>query len=113
MDITKEVVRAALADNTIQGDGHGIVPPEHYEAHFPLEVLEGARLVTTHHSDPSSHKSMIFGPDGAPVESMDGVYNLYFLYWLGREAGVQWPGARGRGSEARQIVSALREWVAA
>jgi hypothetical protein len=47
------------------------------------------------------------------LESLEGVYNLSFLYWVARRAGVEWTTAFGRGTEARHIVSALREWVEA
>lgn len=111
MEITKQLVKAALADDTIEGDGHAIIDPKHYEPHFPRDVLNKAGLVTTHHSD-GTGKGSIFGPDGAMLESLEGVYNLSFLYWVARRAGVEWTTAFGRGTEARHIVSALRDWSA-
>ena len=111
MEITKQLVEAALADDTIVGEGHSIIDPEHYEPHFPREVLDEATLVHTHYSD-GSLKGSIFSPEGELLESVDGVNNLTFLIWLARRAGVEWTTAFGRGTEARHIVSALREWVA-
>jgi|TARA_R100000501_G_C2569297_1_gene76794 hypothetical protein len=111
MEITKQLVEAALADDTIEGDGHAIIDPKHYEPHFPREVLDEATLVHTHYSD-GSFKGSIFSPEGKLLESVDGVNNLSFLCWVARRAGVEWMPAFGRGTEARHIVSALREWVA-
>ena len=111
MEITQELVEAALADDTIVGDGHSIIDPEHYEPHFPREVLDEATLVHTHYSDGTA-KGSIFSPEGAMLESLEGVYNLEFLYWVARRAGVEWTTAFGRGTEARHIVAALRGWVA-
>ena len=111
MEITKQLVEAALADDTIVGEGHSIIDPEHYEPHFPREVLDEATLVHTHYSD-GSHKGSIFSREGELLESVDGVNNLAFLCWVARRAGVEWTTAFGRGTKARHIVSALRNWVA-
>lgn len=100
----------ALADGKVIGDGHTIYAPEFYAPHFTEDELRRAQLIQTLKSDFSSGKSTIFAPEtGEPVESVDGIYNLSFLYWLAGQLGVT--GYRecfGRGSQAQVIVEAIR-----
>ena len=104
----------ALADGKVIGDGHTIFSPEFYAPYFSEDELRKANLIQTLESDFSSGKSTIFDPNtGEPVESVNGVYNLSFLYWLANELGVS--GYRecfGRGSQAQVIVQAIAEALA-
>jgi hypothetical protein len=111
MSITKELVSAALDDGVIVPDGHTIYRPDFYSKHFSEDTLNEAGLVQTLESDFSSHKSTIFS-DGAPVESITGVYNLSFLYWLKDKLGITEPvRASGRGFQAQEIVRAIEKTV--
>lgn len=104
MNITKEQVRAAIADGTIEGDGHTIFAPEKYTAHFDV-----SHLVQTLRSD-GTHKGTIF-VDGEPVSQLEGVYNLTFLTWLINTLGLPHSTAMGRGFAARDMVRTLTEWA--
>jgi len=105
--ITKELVKQALEDETIFGDGHMILSPEAYHPHFDVSHIE-----ETFKSDFSDHKSTLF-VDGQPVEELKGVYNLTFLYWLANEIKVDHSGGdyMGRGFQARAIVRAIWDWA--
>ena len=103
----------ALAGGKIIGDGHTIFSPEFYAPYFSEDELRKGDLIQTLESDFSNPKSTIFDKDGNPVEKMEGVYNLSFLYWLANELGVS--GFRecfGRGSQAQVIVEAIAEALA-
>lgn len=104
--------KEALAAGKVFGDGHTIFMPEFYSPFFTYEELKKARLVHKHESD-GSYKGSIFGPDGEMLESLEGVYNLSFLYWLARKVGVtQSVQANGRGSQAQELVGYIREALA-
>lgn len=107
--ITAETVRAALADQTLWPDGHGIYGPEFYEPHFDVRA---AGLVHTYHSD-GTHKGSIYSnATGEVVESMEGVYNLTFLRWLAVDTlGLPYATASGRGFQAQQYVTAIKGWA--
>lgn len=106
-----ERTRNALADGIIIGDGHSIFTPNFYKPYFTDEELAG--LTTTYKSDLSSHKSTIFDPNtGVPVESLTGIYNLTFLYWLAKQIGAtDYRDCFGRGSQAQAIVDAIIDKV--
>jgi len=105
-EVTKEMVRHGFEAGVINGDGHTIFDPKFYEnAGFDV-----SHLVSTFESDLSSGKSTIFR-DGVVQNSVTGVYSLMFHEWLGRAAGVEWMTAFGRGTQARRIAQALREWA--
>jgi hypothetical protein len=110
MDI-KEKTRQALEDGKIIGDGHTIFTPAFYSPYFSEYELVEAGLMTTLNSDYSSGKTTIFDPHtGDPVESVTGIYNLSFLYWLAGQLGVSdYRECFGRGSQARAIVDAIRQ----
>ena len=74
--------KEAIADGKIVGDGHTIFNPEFYAPHFSEAELRKAKLIHTHKSDTSDYKSTLFGKDGNPIEKLEGIYNLDFLYWL-------------------------------
>ena len=109
--ISKEIVRAAIEDQTIVPDGHTIFYTHHYSPHFSEELLKKWKLVQTFKSDTSSHKATIF-KDGEIVPEVHGVYNLQFLSRLARECGLEldwYPN--GRGFEAQKWFAVLEAWA--
>jgi hypothetical protein len=111
MSITKKLVAAALDDGVIVPDGHTIFSPDFYSKHFSADTLNEAGLIQTLESDFTSHKSTIFS-NGEPVESLTGVYNLSFLYWLKDKLDVTEPiRSNGRGFQAQEIVRAIEKIV--
>jgi hypothetical protein len=106
---TAETVRAALADETLWPDGHGIYPPEYYEPHFDVRA---AGLVHTYHSD-GTHKGSIYSnATGEVLESLEGVYNLSFLEWLAvTTLRLPYATASGRGFRAQQYVTMIKNWA--
>ena len=111
METLTERTRQALVNGKIVGDGHSIFPPDFYKPYFTDEELAG--LTTTYKSDLSSHKSTIFDPTtGEPIESLSGIYNLTFLYWLAKQIGAtDYRDCLGRGSQAQAIVDAIIDKV--
>lgn len=108
----KTKVIGAIADGTIVGDGHTIYLPSFYAPHFSEAELRKAKLIHTHKSDTSDHKSTIFGKDGNPIEKLEGVYNLNFLYWLCGALGVNSHNDyNGRGSQAQELARRIRDAV--
>ena len=109
-EITKEVVKAALEDDTIVGDGHSIYYESKYGPHFDV-----TDLVVEHKSDMTSHKGTIFdNTTGEPMESLKGVYNLTFLHWLCDEIGLTWRdygSYGGRGFQAQAMVRTIEKWA--
>ncbi len=100
----------ALADGTVTGDGHTIFLSTFYAPHFSEDELRVAGLIQTLKSDFSDPKSTIFDTDGNPVETMEGVYNLSFLYWLCGALGVDSHNDyNGRGSQAQELVRRIKE----
>ena len=110
MTTITERTKEALANGKIVGDGHTIFDPVFYAPYFSEDELRQAGLIEEYHSDYSSGKSTIFDPDtGEAVESVKGVYNLTFLYWLASQNNVvDYRECFGRGSQARAIVEALK-----
>lgn len=105
--------KEALAAGKVFGDGHTIFRPEFYLPFFTYEELKKARLVQKHKSD-GSHKGSIFGPDGKMLDTLEGVYNLNFLYWLAYQVGVtKSVQANGRGFQAQELVGYIAEALAA
>lgn len=105
-------VAAALADGTITDDGHSLFSPEHYSPHFTAEELGKAGIIRKHKSD-GSIKGTIFGADGSVIESVEAISNLSFLYWVCLSLGDhRVPKASGRGSQAWELVSFIRETLA-
>jgi|13_taG_2_1085334.scaffolds.fasta_scaffold91525_2 hypothetical protein len=107
-EITKELVREAVADEIILGDGHSIMNPDFYGKHFDVE-----HLVHTFKSDFSDHKSTLF-VNGEPVEELKGIYNLVFVEWLAGQIGLTWRdygSYGGRGFQAQAIVRTIEKWA--
>ena len=107
--ITKEMVKKAIEDKVINGNGHSIYEGGHYaDAGFDC-----GHLVRVHESD-GSMKGSITGPDGEVVDELKGIYSLDFHYWLAGEAGLpadDFGTFMGRGFQARAIRDALEEWA--
>jgi len=101
---TKEHIKKALEDQVIFGDGHGIYSPDIYEG------FDVSSLIHTHKSD-GTPKGTIFADDGSIMEESHGVYNLTFLNRLVNQLGLEYRSAFGRGTEARNMVEAIRKWV--
>jgi len=102
----------ALADGKVIGDGHTIFLPEFYAPHFTEDELRKARLIQTLESDYSNPKSTIFDANGNPVDKMEGVYNLSFLYWLCGALGIDSNNDyNGRGSQASELVRRIRQQI--
>lgn len=113
MENIREKAKAALADGTINGDGHGIFSPEAYAPHFTADDL--GSLVCSYKSDRSSHKSTIWDRNGNPMHEARGVYNLDFLRWLCGQVGGDTSvshGFYGRGTQARALVEEIARAVA-
>lgn len=107
-DITATTILAALADETIHPDGHGIYPPEQYAPHFDVEA---AGLVKTFVSD-GTHKGSIFDGEGNVIPELKGVYNLMFLSWLAtQKLGLPHSAAMGRGFAAQEYYRAIKAWA--
>ena len=105
MSYTKEQIRKGIDDGIIVGNGHAIIAPEHY-ATFDVSHLDG-----THSSDFSTGKTTIYDDDGIPMESVEGVNNLSFLYHLVESLNLEYQQYFGRGSQARELVEVLDKWA--
>ena len=105
MSYTKEDIRKAIDDGTIVGNGHAIIAPEHYAA-FDVSHLEG-----THESDFSTGKTTIYDDDVIPLESVEGINNLSFLYSLVLQLDLEYRSYFGRGTQARELVEVLDRWA--
>ncbi len=87
-------------------DGHTILDPKAFtEAGLPPEVAD--HLTTIHRSD-GSPKGTIF-VDGHATKELSGVYGLDALRFFANALGVEYRRAFGRGTEAANIRSALRQ----
>ena len=104
MTYTKEQIKKAIDDRVIVGNGHAIIAPEHY-ATFDVSHLD-----SNHKSDFSAGKTTIYDDDGIPMESVDGVNNLSFLYHLVESLGLEYNSYFGRGTQARELVEVLTKW---
>jgi len=92
----------------LDGDGHGIVPPDFYQGRVPERWLS-----ETVFRQPCCYEAC--GIDG---EDVHGIATLNVHNWVAcRVAGVDptfaCPGFLGRGKQARAIYEALREWARA
>ena len=105
MNYTKEQVKKAIDDGIIVGNGHAIIAPEHYEP-FDVSHLDG-----THESYFSTGKTTIYDDDGIPLESVEGVNNLSFLYSLVLQLDLEYQSYFGRGTQARELVEVLTKWA--
>ena|SRR5579871_57610 len=86
-------------------DGHSIFKPQAFlEAGLPGEIVQH---VTRKHGSDGSPKGTIF-VDGQAVDALIGVYGLDLLRFLAAALKVEYRSALGRGSEARNIQSALQ-----
>jgi len=104
MTYTKEQIKKAIDDGIIVGNGHAIIAPKHYST-FDVSHLDG-----THESDFSTGKTTIYDDDGIPLESVEGVNNLSFLYHLVESLNLEYQQYFGRGSQARELVEVLTKW---
>jgi len=107
--ITKEMVKQAIEDRVVNGNGHSIYEGGHYaDAGFDC-----GHLVRVHESD-GSMKGSITGPDGEVVDELKGIYSLDFHYWLANKVGLtadDFGTFMGRGSQAQAILGALKKWA--
>jgi len=89
-------------------DGHTIMKPK---AFLELGLHKDMVKAHTHviKSDFSDHKSTIFGPDGKPVESMEGVYGLDVLADIVRQLKLNYHDFLGRGFQAREWQRVIEE----
>ena len=109
-----EQVRALPAETILaaadQCDGHTIFKPQAFiDVGLPQSVVD--HCTTTHSSD-GSPKGTIF-VEGHPVKELSGVYGLDLLRFLANALGVDYAAAIGRGFEAWNIQTALRQRLAA
>ena len=104
--------KEAIADGKIVGDGHTIFNPEFYAPHFSEAELRKAKLIHTHKSDTSDYKSTLFGKHGNPIEKLEGIYNLDFLYWLCGVLGIDSNNDyNGRGWQAEELARRIRSHI--
>ena len=100
----KAKVRAALADGTVEADGHSVLAPEAYAPHFT--VAELGPLVRAQEPDLSyTGKAEVVGVD-----------NLEFLGWLCEQVGGNTSvadGILGTGRRARKLVAEIARAVEA
>jgi len=103
-----KVDTAKLYEFVSEGDGHGIIGPDHFiEMGFLPEWVD---LVVHVHESDGTPKGTIFGPDGAAVKELEGVYSLSMLYRLCGLLGVDSAKAgsyMGRGFQARALAEVL------
>ena len=105
MSISKEDVANAFEEGRIVDDGHTIYAP------FLYEGFEVDHLIGTHYSDRSSYKSTLTDNAGNVIDSVEGINNLAFLFWLADEVGIEFRTMHGRGSQAQEIVEQLKKWI--
>jgi hypothetical protein len=87
-------------------DGHTIFKPEAFtEAGLPAEVTG---LFTRKYKSDGSPKGTIF-VNGQPVKELTGVYGLDLLRFIASALDVEYRQAIGRGFEAQNIQTALRQ----
>jgi len=93
----------------IGNDGHSIYTPSELAKHIGLPENIFDPWSHIHNSD-GSHKGTITA-DGSAVESMKGMYGLDFLQSAAMKLNVKSTDMMGRGSRARSITSALRDYL--
>lgn len=107
--ITKEQIRAAIEEEVLFPDGHGIFSPSLYETHFPVREWG---LVETIESDFTNPKYTIFDHEGRPMDRVEGVWNLRLLDRVSRETGLNFSStAFGRGTAAYETFDAIKAWA--
>jgi hypothetical protein len=88
-------------------DGHTIFDPQAFrDAGLPESVV--AHVNRRHESSGTDPKSTLF-VRGLTVPAIEGVYGLQLLRLLARALHVEYRAAYGRGTEATNITTALRE----
>jgi hypothetical protein len=88
-------------------DGHTIFDPQAFrDAGLPESVV--AHVNRRHESSGKDPKSTLF-VRGLTVPAIEGVYGLQLLRLLAGALHVEYPHSYGRGTEARNIVAALRK----
>ena len=109
MTVTKEMVREGCLNGAIDGDGHSIVSPDFFiERGFDRKDMESISSVLESGDD---YKSQIF-QNGEAVKPLEGIGCLHFHYWVASQVGVtNFQEYGGRGSQARAIAQALKEWA--
>jgi hypothetical protein len=94
-----------------QMDGHSIIRPSFFKGLNPDFV---ASLTNTYKSDTSSPKSTIF-TDAGPVNQLQGVYALDFLYRVAEILGVRSSSGAdayfGRGRQAGALQQAIMDKI--
>lgn len=94
-DIPKDIVLAAAE----LCDGHTIMAPKAFEE-IGVPPAMVSRCTSIYESDFSNPKYTISGPDGKPVNQMQGIYGLDALSSMIRDFGIIAPAKFGRGSQA-------------
>lgn len=90
-------------------DGHSIFLPQAFlDDGLPQEVV--SYLTRSHRSD-GTPKGTIF-VEGQPVKDLEGIYGLDLLRLLAEALNITYRSAIGRGFEAQNIQSALRQHFA-
>jgi hypothetical protein len=88
-------------------DGHTIFKPEAFtEAGAPPAII--AQHTECYESDLSDPKATIFGPDGAPMNQLLGVYGLPLIETICDDLGIDYEVKLGRGFQAAVCRSAIR-----
>lgn len=87
-------------------DGHTILKPQSLvDAGLHSGVV---KFITHTHQSDGTPKGTLF-VDGRPVQELTGVYGLDLLRLLANALNVSYRSALGRGFEAQNIQSALRQ----
>ncbi len=106
IDLVKQCSPETILRAASLCDGHSVLKPDAFtEAGLPAEVVEH---VTREYRSDGTPKGTLF-VNGRAVESLTGVYGLDLLRFLASALGVEYRPALGRGFEATNIVSALRQ----
>ncbi len=103
---SKADIRELLENDAIDGDGHSILDAKFFANRGIEDLPEG--LIQRHESGEGKYQ---ITTEGKPVTHVDGVWTLDFHRWIAHECGVSYMTSFGRGSQARFIADALREWA--
>ncbi len=109
-DWAKSLSRRTIVAVTgaVGNDGHSIYDaPLFLKLGLPENVVEH---FNREHQSGAAPKETLYGPQGA-VPTMKGIYGAELLQGLARSLGLVWKDALGRGSEARNVTSAIRLWL--
>lgn len=106
-NVPAKVIKAAIE----MCDGHTILKPEAFlnVGVPPAMVKAHTHTIKSNFNDP---KYTIFGPDGKPVKSMEGVYGLDVLADIVRQFNLECRDFFGRGSQAREYERVILEHLA-